>query len=102
MNRNRIGSDKVGPGRKRESEKAGNPAPAGGRKREIGSGKVGNTEGKRPEESREVILGEYEGSVRSLRTQQRAKSQRQTIKQPRPGWFTGWDEVPLENTARTL
>ena len=61
----------------RETRERG-PGKHRGNRIEKRSDRVGNTEGKRPEESARVSLsGEYKGSVRSLRTQQCAKSQRQ-------------------------
>ncbi|MFH9074029.1 hypothetical protein, partial [Streptomyces alboflavus] len=47
--------------------------PGTERKKDLVRLETRNTEGKRPEESpRECSVGEYKGSVRSLRTQQRA------------------------------
>ena len=59
-----------------ESRKAGKQAPSDGESDTKESDRVGNA---RPKGSarRKAREGEYEGSVRSLRTQQRAKSQRQ-------------------------
>jgi hypothetical protein len=50
------------------------PTPAGNR---AGKGLVESETQDRREARRKAREGEYEGSVRSLRTQQRAKSQRQ-------------------------